>query len=190
MSDWINTPPDKTIKDSAAFVYMIVNKLNNKRYIGYKTYWQTAKLPALKINTKKEDERLERYRKNLILAKKNRPINNRVSDKEKELIQKIKDYKKSIKSRISDKKGVRRHVKRQSDWLEYWSSCEELKADVEKYGEHNFDRIILSSHKTKMEAQYTEAKLQFEHEVIFTDKFYNGQIRCRFSKFMMTNLKK
>ena len=150
MSDWIGTPPSKTIKDSAAFVYLIHNKLNNRSYIGYKTYWTTKKLPALKGRSKVDKKRISKQGEKRTRAKPNKRL-----------------------------------VKVQSDWLDYWSSCEELKADVEKYGEHNFDRIILSSHRTKMEAQYVELKLQLSHGVIESDLWYNGHVRGRFSKYVL-----
>lgn len=182
-NDWIGLPED--IREYQAFVYLIKNKLNGRKYIGYKNFWEVYKKPQLKTKTKEEVERLERYNNNLITAKENRQIKNRISEREKAIIQTISSYKIKIKNRIANKKGVKTHVKRQTDFLDYWGSCEELVKDIRNAGEIHFEKTILSVHRTKMSAQYHEAKLQFELGVLESEKYYNQQIRCRFSGYIL-----
>lgn len=77
-------------------------------------------------------------------------------------------------------KGKSKRVKYESDWRDYWSSSDELKEDVKRLGEENFEREILHLVKTKGSASYFEAKEQFLREVLEKpDEWYNGQIRCR-----------
>lgn len=77
-------------------------------------------------------------------------------------------------------KTRKRKVKSESDWREYWSSSDELKADVERLGEDNFRREIIHYCLNKGTASYLEAKEQMLREVLeHPDKWYNGIIQCK-----------
>lgn len=76
-------------------------------------------------------------------------------------------------------KGKKKRVKVESDWKDYWSSSDELKADVQRLGAENFTREILHLCKTKGELNYLEAHEQFARGVLFSDKYYNSYIMCR-----------
>lgn len=77
-------------------------------------------------------------------------------------------------------KGKKKRTKVESDWKEYYSSSEELKADVVKMGKDMFRRDILHFCLNKGSTSYYEAKEQFLNEVLEKpDKWYNGQIQCR-----------
>lgn len=77
-------------------------------------------------------------------------------------------------------KGKKKRTKVESDWKEYWSSSDELKADVERLGESNFTREILHVCGNKGQCNYLEAKEQFIREVLeYPDDWYNGQIQVR-----------
>ena len=77
-------------------------------------------------------------------------------------------------------KGKKKNIKVDSDWKVYYSSSEELKADVEKYGKENFKREIIKLCQTKGEMSYFEAKIQFEHDVLlYPNLWYNSWISCR-----------
>jgi hypothetical protein len=68
----------------------------------------------------------------------------------------------------------------ESDWMCYHGSCEELQADVSKFGEENFERVILRLCDSLAECTYFEAKYQFENDVILKpDEYYNSWISCR-----------
>lgn len=80
-------------------------------------------------------------------------------------------------------KGKKKRTRAESDWREYWSSSEELKADVVALGEENFKREILYFCKMKSHANYLEAREQMDRRVLENpDKYYNGIINCRVSK--------
>ena len=85
-------------------------------------------------------------------------------------------------SRTKQVKGKRKKVKVDSDWKTYFSSSEALKADVEALGPDSFRREILRLCKTKAECSYWEAKLQFEHDVLLSDQWYNSWISCKIHK--------
>jgi hypothetical protein len=77
-------------------------------------------------------------------------------------------------------KGKKKRTKVESDWRTYWSSSEDVKADVAKLGEGNFRRDILHFCLNKGSTSYLEAKEQFLNEVLEKpDEWYNGQIQCR-----------
>ena len=104
------------------FVYIITNRIDNRRYIGKKLFWF--------VKTKKT-------------------------------------------------KGKNKRIKVESDWLTYWSSSEELKADVSRLGEKNFKREIIHLCKNKGTLNYLEAKEQFLNNVLEEEGWYNGYIMCR-----------
>lgn len=76
-------------------------------------------------------------------------------------------------------KKRKRTVKKESDWMKYFGSSEEVKLLVEKHGEDNFKREILRLCKTKGECTYYEAKLQFDFDVLLRDDYYNEFIGCK-----------
>lgn len=73
----------------------------------------------------------------------------------------------------------RRTVKKQSDWMKYYGSSEELKLLVETKGGDAYHREILRLCKTKGECSYYEAKEQFDRDVLFKDEYYNEFIGCK-----------
>ena len=75
------------------------------------------------------------------------------------------------------KRRVRTRI--ESNWKEYYSSSNEVCQLVEQYGKERFKREILKLCKTKGEMSYYEAKLQFDHNVLFRDDYYNNFIGCR-----------
>jgi hypothetical protein len=83
-------------------------------------------------------------------------------------------------TRTKTLKGKRKKIKEESDWKDYWSSSEELKADVAKLGKENFKREILHLCKNKGTASYLEAKLQLFNEVLEKpNEWYNAIVSCR-----------
>ena len=75
------------------------------------------------------------------------------------------------------KRRVRTRV--ESDWKDYYGSSNEVRKIVEEHGTQTFKREILKLCKTKGEMSYYEAKLQFDHNVLFRDDYYNNFIGCR-----------
>jgi hypothetical protein len=76
-------------------------------------------------------------------------------------------------------KGKKKKIRVESDWKKYYSSSDELNADVEKLGIHMFRREILRLCKSKSECTYYEAKYQFELEVLIKPTGYNKWIACK-----------
>ena len=91
--------------------------------------------------------------------------------------------KKRLTKKVSKKplKGKKRKrvSHKASDWKTYFGSNDELLADVASLGESNFSREILRLCKTLSGASYYEAKLQFQHDVILSEEFYNAWIMVK-----------
>jgi hypothetical protein len=70
----------------------------------------------------------------------------------------------------------------ETDWKTYTSSSNEVNADIIKYGKENFTFEIVRWCYSKSQLAYFEAKLQFEHDVLLNENYYNGIINLRISK--------
>ena len=118
-------------EDCIGFVYIIVNVLTGKKYIGKKLAKfskTTYRVVKLKNGNKK---------------------------------------RKKIKSKID------------SDWQTYFGSNDQLNKDIAELGSDNFTREILFYCTSKASCSYIEAREQFNHRVLESDDYYNGQIVCR-----------
>jgi hypothetical protein len=80
-------------------------------------------------------------------------------------------------------KKNRRIVRKETDWATYWGSCNDLNADIERLGKDNFEREIISCHKTRWEWSYAELKEQVDRDVLRRKDYYNGIIRVRLPGF-------
>jgi hypothetical protein len=83
----------------------------------------------------------------------------------------------------------KRTVRKQSDWMMYYGSSEELKLLVEKKGVEAYHREILHLCKSKGECSYLEAKEQFDRSVLLKDEYYNEFIGCRLNSKHLKLLK-
>ena len=93
---------------------------------------------------------------------------------------------KVVKLKNGNKKKKKIRSKIASDWLTYWSSSEDLKADVAALGEDKFSREILRYCNSKNELSYYEAKYQFDYDVLLDEsKWYNGWISVKVRKFKL-----
>jgi len=97
---------------------------------------------------------------------------------------------KTVTLKDGTKKKKKIKAKTSSDWLTYYGSSNDLKADVKSLGKEYFSREILRYCYTKGETSYYEAKFQFETDCILTDKYYNEFIMCRISSSHVPQLKK
>jgi len=79
----------------------------------------------------------------------------------------------------NSKRSRRVKTKVESDWRTYYGSNVELQRLVEEHGPDEYERVILRLCKTKGEMSYFEAKLQFENDVLLSDKYYNEFIGCK-----------
>ena len=86
---------------------------------------------------------------------------------------------KIVKLKNGNKKRKRIRSKIDSDWQLYYGSNEQLNRDIVELGADNFTREILFYCPSKAACSYIEAREQFNHRVLESDNWYNGQIVCR-----------
>ena len=86
-------------------------------------------------------------------------------------------------------KGKKKRLKVESDWREYWSSSDELRADVLTLGAENFVREILHICPNKGLCNYLEAREQMDRRVLESEDYYNGQIQCRIHRTHIKHIK-
>jgi len=72
-----------------------------------------------------------------------------------------------------------KEVTKDSGWRDYWGSCKELKADIQRLGEDQFTREILEFTCSPKKLGYLELKYQILYKVLEIDS-YNGNILGRF----------
>ena len=127
-SKYLEEVPNKAV----GFVYIIINKTNNKKYICKKGFYT---------------------------------------------------------SKIIQKNKIKKKVKVESDWRDYYGSNDELKDLVTELGEDNFIREILHLCYSKAQCSYLEAKEQFDRDVILTSEYYNGWLCCKITRKHMAKFK-
>ena len=86
---------------------------------------------------------------------------------------------KVVKLKNGNKKRKKIKSKIDSDWQTYYGSNDQLNQDLLALGADNFTREILFYCGSKAECSYIEAREQFNHRVLESDDWYNGQIVCR-----------
>jgi hypothetical protein len=109
-------------------------------------------------------------------------ITNTVSGRKyigKKLAKFSKTSYKVVKLKNGNKKRKKIRSKVDSDWQLYYGSNDQLNQDILALGADNFTRQILFYCKSKAECSYVEAREQFNHRVLESDNYYNGQIVCR-----------
>lgn len=97
----------------------------------------------------------------------------------KKLAKFAKTSYKVVKLKNGTKKKKKIRSKIDSDWQTYYGSNTELSKDVVELGANNFRREILYYCKSKSECSYIEAREQFNHKVLESKDYYNGQISVR-----------
>jgi hypothetical protein len=84
-----------------------------------------------------------------------------------------------VKLKNGKKKRKKIKSKIDSDWQLYYGSNDQLNKDIAELGSDNFTREILFYCTSKATCSYVEAREQFNHRVLESDDYYNGQIVCR-----------
>ena len=102
--------------------------------------------------------------------------------------------KKTFKSRrtLPPLKGKtrRRKVIKESDWMTYYGSSEEVKTLVKEHSGDIFKREILHLCNTKGEMGYLELKEQIEREVLLSDEYYNGIVQAKIHRSHVQSLRR
>jgi hypothetical protein len=109
-------------------------------------------------------------------------ITNKLSGRKyigKKLAKFSKTSYKVVKLKNGNKKRKKIRSKIDSDWQLYYGSNDQLNKDIETLGVDNFTREILFYCTSKAACSYIEAREQFNHRVLESDDYYNGQIVCR-----------
>lgn len=83
----------------------------------------------------------------------------------------------------------RRISKKQSDWLSYYGSNDELKARVLELGDSNYRREIIRLCKSKSEMNYWELKTIMETDALLNpDKFFNSWVSFRINRNQLKHI--
>lgn len=100
-------------------------------------------------------------------------------------------YKQTFFTKTKQVKGKKKKIKVPSDWKTYWSSSDELKADVEALGESAFTREILYLCYSVSMASYLEMREQIDLRVLERpEETYNGIVNARVSRMHLKNVLK
>ena len=84
---------------------------------------------------------------------------------------------KSTKTKTT--KGVKKKIKVDSDWKDYWSSSPDLKATIAERGLTGFKREIIYFAYTKGMMLYAEEKALYALGALESDDWLNGNIRAK-----------
>jgi len=95
--------------------------------------------------------------------------------------------KKNFWSLRKDRKTGRRKTK-ESDWKNYFGSCDQLKEDIKQFGEDKFVREILYLCPHKKSMSFYEVMEQFKRNVIFSDEYYNTNIEGKYFSAEVDNI--
>ncbi len=71
----------------------------------------------------------------------------------------------------------KKQVIAESDWKNYYSSCDEIKNDPDK---SKYERYLIKLCKSSKELSYWETKYLFIYEVLESDNWYNKNILGKF----------
>ena len=96
---------------------------------------------------------------------------------------KLAKFSKTSYKVVKQKNGVKKKKKIkskiESDWQTYYGSNDILNEDVNNLGKDKFTREILFYCTSKAQCSYIEAREQFNHRVLESTDYYNGQISVR-----------
>jgi hypothetical protein len=86
-------------------------------------------------------------------------------------------------------KGKKKKYRKDSGWQNYWSSSEDVKADVILFGKAMFTREILHLCETKSELTYMENWELFTRHALIRQDYYNQWLTCRVRKSNLVKTK-
>lgn len=79
-------------------------------------------------------------------------------------------------------KGKKKRYRKDSGWRDYWSSSDDVKADIARYSTSVFTREILHLCDTKSELTYMENYFIFTNHALIRREFYNKWLVARVRK--------
>lgn len=86
------------------------------------------------------------------------------------------------KAKTKQVKGKKKKIRAPSDWENYWSSSEELKAEVKLNGEEQYTREILHLCKSRSTCSYWETYEIFNRHALLSENYYNSWVTCKIHK--------
>ena len=95
--------------------------------------------------------------------------------------------KKTFWERRKDKKTGRRK-KKESNWRDYLSSCDQLKEDIKNTSADKILKEILHLCPHKKSMSFYETMEQFKRDVIFRKDYYNTNIEGKFFSNEVENI--
>lgn len=92
--------------------------------------------------------------------------------------------------RLAPLKGKtrKRKVVKESDWMSYYGSSEEVKTLVEELGVNSFKREILHLCNKKGEMSYLELYEQVVRNALMSDDYYNGIVQAKIHRSHVKNI--
>lgn len=82
-----------------------------------------------------------------------------------------------------------KRVVKETNWKDYYGSCDELNLDVERLGKENFKREILCFCFTKTDISFRELYYQIKHEVLFSNSYNSHIANTKFFKGKVNEIK-
>jgi len=82
---------------------------------------------------------------------------------------------------IKQVKGVKKKIRKESDWKDYYGSSPALLAAVDNYGKEEFNRRILHLCYSVSECNYLETKEIFVRDAIISNEYFNDWCTVRIS---------
>ena len=83
------------------------------------------------------------------------------------------------KAATKQTKGVKKKIRKESDWLKYWSSSPKIQAWIEENGYDDFKREILVFVSSKGMLAYAEELSLYMLGALETDNWLNDNIRSK-----------
>lgn len=95
----------------------------------------------------------------------------------------------NVKQKLSQKKRkelktrkIYEYLKKESNWMSYYGSSNELTEEIKLLGPDKFEREILEFVQGKKRATYREVVWLIKENCIISEKYYNSNILGRFFK--------
>lgn len=88
------------------------------------------------------------------------------------------------------KNKIKKKIKKETNWLNYWSSSQTLISLVEEIGEDDFDREILVFCMSRSQMIYSEECLLYHYDAMLDVSWFNDNIRSKIYSSWFQNPKK
>lgn len=76
-------------------------------------------------------------------------------------------------------KGIKKKIRKDSDWISYWSSSPKIKAWIDESGTDDFTKEILIFVSSKSELMYAEEYYLYKTNALLSDMWLNDNIRAK-----------